>query len=90
VTAYRRPEYFAYKTSEYTFALTFLATGATGEWWFKRDGNATELRWTYTFQGKNIFTSWPLSLFARTQWAGYMRVCPVSYTHLTLPTICSV
>jgi hypothetical protein len=33
VTTYRRPEYFAYKTSEYTFALRFLATGATGEWW---------------------------------------------------------
>ena len=75
VTTYRRPEYFAYKTSEYTFALKYLATGATGEWWFEREGNGTKLRWTYTFQGKNSFTSLLLSLFARTQWAGYMTVC---------------
>ena len=67
VTAYRRPEYFAHKTSEYTFALKYLATGAVGEWWFKLDGNSTELRWTYTFQGKSIFTAVPLSLFVRTQ-----------------------
>ena len=75
VTAYRRPEYFAYKTSEYTFALKYLATGATGEWWFERGGHGTKVRWTYSFQGKNIITYVPLSLFARTQWAGYMKVC---------------
>jgi SLT domain-containing protein len=57
VTAYRRPEYFAYKTGEYTFALKYLATGATGEWWFTPDGTATAVRWTYVFQGKNAFTA---------------------------------
>jgi hypothetical protein len=75
VTSYRRPEHFAYKTSDYTFALKYLATEATGEWWFERDGNGTKLRWTYTFQGKSSLTAVPLSLFARTQWAGYMKVC---------------
>lgn len=75
VTAYDRPKFFAYKTSEFTFALRYLANGATGQWWFSPDGPATKVKWTYTFAAN----SWPsaiiLPVFARLLWSGYMRVC---------------
>jgi hypothetical protein len=75
VTAYDRPAYFAYKTSDYTFALRHLATGATGQWWFTPDGPATQVRWTYTFKGKGWFRARVLTVFARRLWSGYMAVC---------------
>lgn len=37
VTAYERPTYFAYKSSQFTFALRYLAHGAAGQWWFTDD-----------------------------------------------------
>jgi hypothetical protein len=75
VTAYEQPVYFAYRTSDYTFALRYLANSAEGQWWFKKDGSGTQVRWTYTFRGKNWLASIPLALFVQTQWVGYMRTC---------------
>jgi hypothetical protein len=65
VTAYDRPTYFAYKTSEYTFALRYLATGATGQWWFTPDGPVTQVKWTYNFKAKGWLRAWVLEVFAR-------------------------
>lgn len=75
VTGYDRPVYFSYKSSEFTFALRYLAVGATGQWWFAADGAATKVRWTYTFAAKGWLSSRLLPIFARLLWAGYMRVC---------------
>ena len=75
VTAYARPTYFAYRTDNYTFALKFIATGAKGQWWFNPDSEVTYIKWRYEFTAKGRVTAVLLSLFVRTQWAGYMRVC---------------
>jgi hypothetical protein len=81
VTGYERPRYFAYRTSDYTFALRYLANSAHGQWWFENDGGKTQLRWTYTFHAKNRLASIPLVLFVRTQWVGYMRTCIRNVQH---------
>ena len=75
VTAYERPRYFAYRTSDYTFALRYIAKFAEGRWWFEDDANGTRVRWTYTFHGKGRLRSILLVLFVKTQWVGYMRTC---------------
>lgn len=75
VITYQHPRYFAYKLSDFSFSLKHLATGAKGEWWFEADADQTKLRWTYTFQSKSKLSCAPLSLLARTQWEGYMKVC---------------
>lgn len=75
VTAYQRPGYFAYRTSDYTFALKYLARSADGQWWFDEVGRQTNVRWTYTFEARGPITAILLQVFARFQWAGYMRVC---------------
>ena len=75
VTDYKRPGYFAYRTSDYTFALRHLATSAEGQWWFEERQGQTHIRWTYTFTAKGAVTAILLLLFVKSQWTGYMRVC---------------
>ncbi len=75
VTGYNRPDFFSYKSSKFTFALKYLATGAAGQWWFTEDGAATKVRWTYTFKAKNWLGAMILPIFTRFLWSGYMRVC---------------
>jgi hypothetical protein len=75
VTDYDRPKYFAYKTSEFTFALRHLATGATGQWRLETALGVTTVRWTYTFAGRGWLSPRLLAVFARFLWSGYMRVC---------------
>jgi len=75
VTAYERLRYFAYRTSEYTFAQRYLANFAEGQWWFENEGSGTQVRWTCTVHAKSWLTSVPLAQFFRTQWVGYMRTC---------------
>jgi hypothetical protein len=75
VTAYERPNYFAYRTDNYSFALKYISTGAKGQWWFNADNGLTHIKWSYAFTAKGPFTAVLLSLFVRSQWAGYMRVC---------------
>ena len=75
VTAYEVPRYFAYRTSDYTFALRYLATHADGQWWFEQHNNGTKVRWTYTFHSRSWFSAVLLAMFVRTQWVGLMRTC---------------
>jgi hypothetical protein len=75
VADYARPVYFAYRTSNYTFALKYLAASAEGQWWFEERQSQTHIRWTYTFTANSAITAIPLWFFVRLQWAGYMRVC---------------
>lgn len=75
VTDWLRPSYFAYRTSDFTFALKYLATEARGQWWFEDRDGRTHVRWTYTFTPKGRIRGLLLRMFARTQWAGLMRLC---------------
>jgi hypothetical protein len=75
VKAYSRPSYFAYRVSNPTFSLRYLMAHARGQWWFSSVEGGTSVRWTYTFRAKGMLTKLPLTLFARTQWTGYMDVC---------------
>lgn len=75
VTEYNRPAFFSYRSSKFTFALKYLATGASGQWWFTASDGATNVRWTYTFKARNWFGAMILPTFARLLWSGYMRVC---------------
>jgi hypothetical protein len=70
VTDYKRPGYFAYRTSNYTFALRYLANSAEGQWWFDESQGQTHIRWTYTFTANGAVTAILLSLFVKSQWAG--------------------
>ncbi|MDX2266168.1 MAG: SRPBCC family protein [Hyphomicrobiales bacterium] len=75
VTDYDNPAYFAYRVSDFTFAVRHLANEARGQWWFTPVKGGTNVLWTYTFQPHNGLTGLPLSLFVHTQWAGYMNIC---------------
>jgi Polyketide cyclase / dehydrase and lipid transport len=88
VTDYDRPRYFAYRTSDYTFALKYLATSAEGQWWFEERQGQTHVRWTYTFAARGPLTSILLLLFVKSQWSGYMRVClENTRSHFTATTL---
>jgi Polyketide cyclase / dehydrase and lipid transport len=75
VEVYSRPSYFAYRVSDPTFSLRYLMARAHGQWWFNSVEGDTYVRWTYTFRAKGMLTKLPLTIFARTQWTGYMDVC---------------
>ncbi len=75
LTHYDRPGYFAYRVSNPSFALKHLMSYAIGQFWFKKSGNTTLVKWTYTFRARNIITRIPLVLFVNSQWKGYMDVC---------------
>lgn len=83
VTEWVRPSYFAYRVSDFTFALKHLATEGRGQWWFEERNGRTHARWTYTFTPKGPVSAVVLRLFVRTQWAGYMRVCMQNTIDLT-------
>jgi hypothetical protein len=54
VTHYDRPSYFACRVSNPTFALKYLMTEASGQFWFEPADGGTQVKWTYTFHAKKI------------------------------------
>ena len=53
---YHPPRYFAYVVSDFSGALGFLVTSATGEWWFESADAAVDhtlIRWRYTFMPRS-------------------------------------
>lgn len=73
--AFDAPHYFAYNISAFTNFARFLTRIAYGEWWFKQQGNATEVTWKYSFKPKNFLTKIPLSIFVRQSFGKYMHNC---------------
>jgi Polyketide cyclase / dehydrase and lipid transport len=76
LTQYHQPHYFAYVVSDFSGALGFLVTSATGEWWFESDDasvDRTLIRWNYTFMPKSWFAVPILWVVNKFLWAGYMR-----------------
>jgi hypothetical protein len=75
LTGIERPAYVGYETSDYSFGLKYLATGAKGQWWFAAQGSATRIRWGHAFRAKGWLGSVIPPLFTRLLWSGYMRAC---------------
>ncbi len=75
LTDYRRASYFAYRVWNPSFALKHLMAEAKGQFWFEQRDDGVLMNWTYTFIAKNWLTKFPLTLFVKTQWKGYMDVC---------------
>ncbi|WP_431095420.1 SRPBCC family protein [Polaromonas aquatica] len=75
LTNYEYPSRFAYRITEFTGVLRFLATEARGEWWFESvpGRSATSVRWRYEFISRSILLKPLVSLFTRSLWRGYMR-----------------
>lgn len=75
LTSYEYPNRFAYRITEFTGVLRFLATEARGEWWFESvpDRAATSVRWRYEFISRSAILKPLVSLFTRSLWRGYMR-----------------
>jgi hypothetical protein len=81
---YQSPNYFAYVVSNFSGALGWLITSATGEWWFESCpgspvgeacpvDNRTIVRWSYTFTPKSWFAIPILWIINKFLWSGYMR-----------------
>jgi hypothetical protein len=74
LTAYDRPQYFAYSLENFSGPLRFLTSGARGEWWFEEmTPTATLVRWRYTFEPRSWLTFPLLSIVVRGLWHRYMR-----------------
>lgn len=74
VTDYSAPDYFAYRVSDFSFALKHIATQGWGQWWFTPDEGGTHVTWTYTFTARSALTQPLLRMFALLLWRGYMQV----------------
>lgn len=75
VTHFDRPRYFAYRVTNPTFALKHFMSEARGQFWFTEENGGTRVTWTYSFSAKSLLARFPLTLFVKTQWNGFMRVC---------------
>jgi hypothetical protein len=73
VTDFARPDYFAYRVSEFSAPFDRLARQAVGQWWFTRVEGATKVRWTYTLFPPNRALAPVGWLFGHLLWRGYMR-----------------
>jgi hypothetical protein len=74
ITAFERPEHFAYRVGDFSHALKYLASHGGGEWWFDESRGSTLVRWTYSFTPRSPLLGPVLWAFVRTLWRGYMRV----------------
>ena len=74
LTQYEYPDRFAYRITEFTGALRFLASEARGEWWFAStpDHDATSVLWRYEFVSRFKVLTPLVRLFTRSLWRGYM------------------
>lgn len=74
LTSYDYPNRFAYRITEFTGVLRFLASEARGEWWFEDvpGRSATSVRWRYEFVSRSAILKPLVSLFTRSLWRGYM------------------
>ena len=74
MTDFRRPHYFAYRVSQFTFALQRLATEGRGQWRFTGAADGTKVEWIYAFTARSPLAYPPLLVFAQWWWRGFMRV----------------
>lgn len=72
LTAYEKPQGFAYTVSAFTGVLRHLASEAQGEWWFEDVAGATRVRWRYVFLPRSRFAIPLLFVINRFFWRPYM------------------
>lgn len=73
LTDYRPCSYFAYRTSDFTSTLKYLARQGRGQWHFAAEAGGTRIAWTYTFTASHWFMQPVLKVFVSLLWRGYMR-----------------
>ena len=82
VTHYRLGSHFAYRVSEFTNPVRFLASHARGEWTFEAVPGGTRVVWTYTFVARSRAAALPLAAVSQLLWRGYMDVCVEQFVRL--------
>lgn len=67
-------KYWKWQVQEFGQASLFFATKAVGEWWVKQiSEEKIEVKWTYNWHARNIFT-WGINWgFVKLIWGGIMR-----------------
>lgn len=73
LTSFDRPAYFAYTVSQFSGFLRRLATHGTGQWWFRANGDQTEVTWTYTFYARSKSRRFLLRPFINHDFRTYMK-----------------
>lgn len=73
LTNFERPNYFAYKVSEFSSFQRHFASYGVGRWWFTANGDTTEIKWTYTFYAKSRFKRFFLKPFINHDFKTYMK-----------------
>lgn len=69
-----RPCHFVYVVHGFTGMLGRLASSASGEWWFRREGpERTRIAWRYTFHPASVLAIPILWLITNGLWCLYMR-----------------
>jgi hypothetical protein len=70
-----RPDFFAYRVSEFNSVLNLMAHGAEARWWFTEvEPETMILHWTYTFWPRSVAGKLTLYPVIRTIWSWYMQV----------------
>ena len=72
ITAFERPDHFAYRVGPFTGPFRRLVRAADGAWWFSEGGSGTEIRWTYAFLPARFATP-AVRLVVAPLWRAYAR-----------------
>jgi len=74
VTSHEYPDRFAYRITEFTGPLRFLASEARGDGWFETPPghSATTVRWRYEFISRSVLLAPLVALFTHGLWRRYM------------------
>jgi Polyketide cyclase / dehydrase and lipid transport len=72
LTAYDRPDHFAYRVGPFTGPIRRVVGHADGAWWFTAtyDG-ATDVRWTYVFRPRRRLAAPLVRLAVAPLWRAY-------------------
>jgi hypothetical protein len=74
VTACERPASFGYTVDGFSGPVRHLADEGRGQWRFAAAGaDATDVRWTYTFQARSPAAALLLTPVVKIAWRGFMR-----------------
>jgi hypothetical protein len=74
VTACERPASFGYTVDGFSGTVRHIAREGRGQWWFEAAGaDATDVRWTYTFEARSRAAALILAPIVKVAWRGFMR-----------------
>jgi hypothetical protein len=74
VTLCERPASFGYTVDGFSGPVRHVAVEGRGQWWFQAAGaDATDVRWTYTFQARSRTAALLLTPVVKIAWRGFMQ-----------------